>query len=140
MGSQLVDLWPKDIASAADQLTPVAILRQQASLLGQKTQNIVEAQVETKTTDFQRLLQHQFYLVAPALGFYRYLLFRVEHHVAQWYPLEIIVLVSNAQASDEREKKIRVKSEKEFMGELQKIFMSEKTKKVIQSMIAQSVK
>lgn len=72
MASKVENLWPPDVAASTKRLSPVAILRQQATLLGQRTKDLVEAEVETKGTDFQRKLQHWFYLVAPALDFYKY--------------------------------------------------------------------
>lgn len=46
----MVDLWPADIGEPNIR-TPVSILREQASLLGEKTNNIVEGQVAEITTD-----------------------------------------------------------------------------------------
>ncbi len=43
------DLWPNDF-KIDDIKAPVTLLREQASLLGQKTQNIVEAQVRSLET------------------------------------------------------------------------------------------
>jgi len=40
------DLWPKDIGNT-NLRAPVSILREQASLLGEKTQNLVKADVYT---------------------------------------------------------------------------------------------
>jgi len=47
-------------------VTPVAILREQAALLGGKTQNLVEARVETHAGGAG--LIHSFRLVVPALA------------------------------------------------------------------------
>lgn len=42
MSTESMDLWPENIGASTTELSPVAILRQQASLLGQKTKNLVE--------------------------------------------------------------------------------------------------
>lgn len=127
METQVIDLWPEDIATNVSELTPVAILKQQASLLGDKTKNLVEAQVETRAVDFQRFLEHSFYIVAPALDHYRYLLFRVTHP-GTLYPVEIV-------SQDHKES---AGSETEFIEKIRGILSSEKTRKLVQSLIAQS--
>ena len=70
------DLWPEeiDIEKLPSIITPISILKEQASLLGQKTKNIVEAEV--KSTDAgNSQISVTFNLVAPALNKYRYQLF-----------------------------------------------------------------
>jgi hypothetical protein len=47
MANPVRDLWPEDV-TVTDVLPPVAIMRQQAALLGDKTQNLVQAEVTTK--------------------------------------------------------------------------------------------
>ena len=44
--SKMIDLWPKDLRTTT-MTTPVTILREQASLLGVKTRNIVRAEVRS---------------------------------------------------------------------------------------------
>ncbi len=46
----MTDLWPETIGTVRVK-SPVAILREQASLLGQKTQNLVQAQVKGGPAD-----------------------------------------------------------------------------------------
>ena len=41
----MIDLWPNEL-STVDQRSPLTILKEQASLLGEKTQNIVIAVLE----------------------------------------------------------------------------------------------
>lgn len=152
MASKVENLWPMDIRATSKQLSPVAILKRQASLLGERTKNIVEAEVETKAADHQKKLQHWFYLVAPALDFYKYPLFRVEHAPTQFYPLNIQFNVSAETSSEgnrtrkfegltarEQGSMLRVRSEAEFTAHLKTIFAADETKKVIQSLIDQSV-
>lgn len=152
MASKVENLWPMDIRATSKQLSPVAILKRQASLLGERTKNIVEAEVETKGADHQKKLQHWFYLVAPALDFYKYPLFRVEHSPTQFYPLSMSFIVNDETStkadrtrkfegitSREQVAMLRVKSEAEFTAHLKTIFAADETKKVIQSLIDQSV-
>jgi hypothetical protein len=152
MASTVDSLWPTDIKATSKRLSPVAILKRQASLLGERTKNLVEAEVETKAADHQKKLQHWFYLVAPALDFYKYPLFRVEHSPTQFYPLSIRFNVrAETSTKGDRSSKfegitsreqvmmLRVKSEGEFTAHLKTIFAADETKKVIQSLIDQSV-
>jgi hypothetical protein len=46
--------------------TPASIMKEQAALLGQKTQYLVEARVETETTDDGKFL-HSFNLFVPSM-------------------------------------------------------------------------
>lgn len=152
MSRHLKDLWPEDVADSTNEIAPVTILRQQAALLGKKTKNLVEAEVETKTADFQRFLQHTFYLIAPALDFYRYPLFQVMHRATDWYPLTIIYSLDSGKSSRLLSKKLplenkvfdkslinkEVVNEEEFLTELKNILASDETRKTIQKLIAQS--
>lgn len=157
MSTQIEDLWPENINTKIKMIAPVTILRQQASLLGKKTKNIVEGQVETKTVNDssqEKLLEHSFYLVAPALDFYKYLLFRVQHGVMDWYPLKIFVDVIDSKSLKEKrwdtpniKRRIRLRAsaqalgtetEEAFLEKLKDIFALEETKKAIGSLIAQS--
>src|SRR3989442_9298254 len=72
MATAIDDLWPADIATAEQVVAPVTILKQQASLLGQRTKNLVEAVVETEPVDYGRIMRHNFIIVVPPLSFYRY--------------------------------------------------------------------
>ena len=76
------DLWPENIAES-NMVTPVAILREQAALLGDKTKQLVTGEVQTTTTG--NMFVHSFSVAAPTLN-YRYELFRVQHPAA-FYPL-----------------------------------------------------
>ena len=75
--------------------SPVAVLREQAALLGSKTKNLVEARVETST--FRDTFRHAFLLVVPTLD-YQYQLFSVSHGL-EMYPLE--ASLPYRQVSDE---------------------------------------
>jgi hypothetical protein len=126
MATSQRDLWPADISVLPELRTPVTILREQASILGEKTNNIVEAEVRSQGDKNSQFI-HSFFLLAPALDNYRYQLFTATHKV-ELYPITINFFQTQFQASNE-EKLIEI---------LTKIFADEKTKKVIQALIAQS--
>ncbi len=138
------NLWPQDLFTAVDvQRTPLALLREQATLLGEQTKNLVEAKVTTSVEpslprNFQTLATligsstnnsfvQKFSLVSTALGNYTYELFRVAHPV-EGYPVKVFF-------QDEEYVAIL---EDELIGVLKMIFAHEKTRRVIQAMIAQS--
>jgi hypothetical protein len=141
------DLWPATLPTP-EVTPPLSILREQASLLESKTNGLVKAEVRSsgklsslyengeRFKEERPEFRHSFYLVAPALEDYRYLLFDVIHPVEKMYPLVI-------NDPPHRKRKIKdesdfVHSEEEFKDALKKIFASEKTLKVIQALIAQS--
>ncbi|MEW6207136.1 MAG: hypothetical protein AB1631_02135, partial [Acidobacteriota bacterium] len=132
MSSAIDDLWPADIARVTDKLPPITILKQQASLLGQRTKNIVEAEVETTSND-KGGLRHTLYLVAPALDFYRHPLLEVEHEVTRMYPAMIKVTGLNIP-----KKAYRAINEAFFMKILRSIFAHQETKEVIGNLLVQS--
>jgi hypothetical protein len=70
--------WPAEINDAADP-EPVAILKEQAALLGGRTKNAVEAIVRTTTE--AGTAYHSLSLKADALGDYLYKLLDVAHPV-----------------------------------------------------------
>jgi len=79
-----MDLWPK-AKFETDLVTPVSILRRQAALLGEKTRQLVTADV---STDAERgAVTHYFRLVVPALDNYKYELFHMNHRVDELYPV-----------------------------------------------------
>ena len=72
------DLWPDDLMDSLDKVkTPISILREQASLLGTKTGNLIEGKVYTASWEDQKdyPFQYGFYLEAPTLENYRFTMF-----------------------------------------------------------------
>lgn len=103
------------------------LLREQAALLGQKTKNLVEAEVSTDALPDHHI-SHNFTLVAPAMDNYRYGLLTVIHPI-ETYPLTIHFAPDNSS--------FQAKNEDDFLGLLKRLLSSEKTKKIVQSLIAQ---
>ncbi len=162
----MIDLWPEDIEQVEGK-APVTILREQASLLGKKTMNIVEAKVRRISNTggpsdyigtFPALtpwihandFAYAFDIVAPALGDYRYGLFTMAHGV-EMYPLKIKI---GTEIADEVRPKIATKindlafvgdanvltvqSQDEFLEALKAILNSAKAQRVIKAILAQS--
>lgn len=116
------DLWG-DIAPAAVR-TPVSILREQASLLGAKTKNTIEGNVESRVSG--SLLNHSFNLVVPALDNYTYELFQISHDV-NLYPIHVGFQYV-----------VDLKNEEDFVRWLARKLSSPETKSVIGNLLAQA--
>jgi hypothetical protein len=124
MATHTTDFWPDDLG-LGELRTPVALLREQATALGEKTKNVVTAEVDSDNTG--KFFIHKLYLVAPALH-YRYQLLTIQHPIL-FYPMDVTTPTSPWAT---------VKSEAEFAEWLKTVLASEGTKKVIRSLIAQS--
>ncbi len=116
------DLWPVNIAET-NMVTPVAILREQAALLGDKTRQLVTGEVQTTTVG--TMFVHSFNVAAPTLN-YRYELFRVQHPAA-FYPLVL----------EQGQSTTQLRSEEEFKSKLKEVFASQPTLNVVHSILAQ---
>lgn len=117
-----VDFWG-EIGPAEPVRAPVAILREQAALLGTKTQNVVEARVSTSVASGN--LYHSFDLVVPALGGYTYQLFVIAAGAGP-YPITLV-------RTDDK-----FQTEQEFTSWLKTKLSSPETKKIIANLLAQA--
>jgi hypothetical protein len=123
MATQIADLWggfqPAEVRS------PLSILRQQASLLGDKTGHLVEARVDSRAQ--YKEFFHSFRLVVPALDDYTYELFRISHTI-DLYPISV-------RWKDER---VELETEEAFVDWLSSCLSSEATKRIISTLMAQA--
>lgn len=126
------DFWPSDLTSEPVS-TPVSILREQAGLLGSKTQNRVRAKVSTQA-DYLGRFEHVFYLVVPELEDYQYKLFSVSHGI-ELYPLEIHSEVLEGETGKWG---VRVENEQEFLEKIKQVFSADTTKKIVRSLLGQA--
>jgi hypothetical protein len=117
------DLWGALDTKELIQRTPLSILREQAALLGEKTGNLVEAQVEKGTygTDFLLTLN----LVVPGLDDYTYELLKVRYPVSL-YPVK--------DQSTYKE----IKDEDAFVEWLRVKLSSPETHKIIGNLLSQA--
>jgi len=127
-----------------DIVVPVTIQKEQASKLGQKTKNIVEARVK-KMQGLRDQFIYSFNLFALTLN-YEYDLFSIEYGIEP-YPVKI---VAEAEIIKEfgREKLynttgsgkffVEADSDKEFINYLRIILNSEKSKRVISAILTQA--
>jgi len=76
MPETIEDFWPAEIVDAADP-PPVALLKEQATLLGVKTKGLVEGVIKASTED--GTAYYSLYLKAASLGDYLYKLLYIAH-------------------------------------------------------------
>jgi hypothetical protein len=116
-----LDFWGE--LAPADVVTPVTLLREQASKLGAKTRHVIEARVDTKTAN--KTFVHSLVLQVPSLDDYEYELLKVRHGIAL-YP------VSDANSLKE------FPDEESFVEWLRQELSSPPTKRIIGNLMAQA--
>lgn len=121
------DLWPADLGSQPADKAPLVILREQAAKLGEKTGNVVEAQVTVHPDPDGKSLDIRLTVIAPALGGYEYVLLRVIQP-AELYPVTLHFEDNRWVANDEDG----------FKHYLKDLFSSARTKALIANLVAQS--
>lgn len=120
------DFWGE--IAPAQVRTPVSIMREQAALLGKKTQNLIEAVVKTRTTPFDQFT-HSFLLLVPPLDGYQYELFRIEHGV-EMYP---VTVAAGLQVE-------RLDNEQQFVDWLKRKLSDPETKQLIGNLLGMVTK
>lgn len=120
----MIDLWP-DLVFDVDIVTPVGILKEQAALLGPKTNNVVQAGV--RSVYIENDFSFRFDLYCLALD-YRYALFTISYPV-ELFPVTLVFNDVNAK------KDSVIETETAFRDSLRIIFASEKTRKVIDALM-----
>ena len=121
----LENLWPSDFGSP-NVVPPVVILRQQATALEENTGRVLRGKVEAIQTD-DLSIYYNFYIVAPSLNNYAYNLFWLSHPIDALYPVLL----------DGREPQLN--SPEELKAALKEIFFREKTRNIVQALLAQSM-
>jgi hypothetical protein len=148
----MTDLWPQDLG-AAPTSTPLTILKEQASLLGAKMNNIIIASVKRhvlhpsfvsrnvapakSATIAEEPFRYSFDLEAPALDSYTYRLFTVAFD-EDFYPVRFVVDVDIASELGTDGEDVVASDEEAFKHVLSGILASQKTRKVINAIRAQS--
>ena len=129
------DLWPDDMDFSVT-ITPVSILREQASNLGRKTRNVIQARVIREPDVPSKGFCYEFQLVVPALGPYNYSLFSMSYDVTM-YPVTIRGDRDVIQEIGEGQNEIVADSEDDFKERLRRILGSRKTRTVIRALMSQ---
>jgi hypothetical protein len=133
MASAIPDLWP-DIEQS-NVVPPVGILREQAAALGKKTGHLLEGRVDTRIGEDGNFI-HSFYIVAPTLDNYSYRLFSIIHGANQ-YPVTVPHPRRMEAGLRPYPQTQRIGSEKLLVNYLREVLNSEKTKRIVGSLLAQ---
>lgn len=141
----MIDLWAEDIGLIAVK-TPVAILKEQASLLGRKTKNLLVGEI-TAWSPSPCQFGYRFNISAPAIN-YKYSLFAIYYDI-NMYPMGMILdesvadeLRLNERYKDlvaDQNKVTQIASEEMLIEILGIILKSHRTKQVVNSLLAQSI-
>lgn len=144
------DLWPDDLLESPQQKTPSpqSIAREQASLLGEKTRQLVTAKLSKPPWRDSKLekmsFQYDFWLEASVLT-YSFRVFSLAHDI-DFYPLwllldpDLLAEVCDKMAIERPKESasiLIVHSQEQFEKALKTILGSEKVKRVIKVLIRQ---
>ena len=136
MATEIPNLWPESFGDPGPP-TPVAILRQQGLLLGQKTSNLVYGEVHSRATG-PGAFSHTFEIAAPLLA-YRHPVVVVTHGVNP-YPAQLSPpQVTSGPDQYRMPPKVAANSSEEFLERLKAFFQSPETVRLLHSLVAQSV-
>jgi hypothetical protein len=140
-----LSLWPKDIENCRTR-APLAILKEQASMLGELTKYLVKGEVYADDNQNSENFRYDFFIKSPPLGNYQYQLLAITHDVSL-YPVKIFVedaiqeeLGSTVRWVEEEQfyEYILAGTEEEFIEALKAIFGANKTVKVITALLSQA--
>jgi hypothetical protein len=124
------DLWPSDIGET-DLKPPMAILREQATFLSERTGGLVQVEVKSRVIN-NEMIHNTFELVIPNLDGYRYELMEVRHQVS-FYPLDVL-----PRSGHNLPNYMEVDNEKRFLSVLGSLFSAPEVRALIHSLVAQA--
>jgi hypothetical protein len=137
----MTDLWP-NIKDVPKRKTPSIILEEQASLLKEKTQDIVQAEIKRTTMVVfkEEIIKlpfiYEFFIKAPILK-YKYKLFSIAYDILLYPTYFDIDREIEQEMLGGKQDRINANNEEEYLEILKRIFNSQKTIKIIQAIISQ---
>jgi len=126
------DLWG-DISVEKEIKLPVTILKEQATILGEKTNKILEAKVTSVGVGNKETVGYSLNIIAPALSNYKYNVLTITHPAIFVYPVNVVYKRENGGAVQ-----AACKDEAAFNEKLKEILSSEIVHKAIVALISQS--
>jgi hypothetical protein len=136
-------LWPGQFDTATF-TPPITVLRQQALKLREVTGGVLEGEAATDENDGGTMI-HSFFIVAPRLNRYRFHLLSLMHRADSPYPVQVWYEAPSRDASRAEEasweevfKNSNLRDETRLKERLKEIFSSDATRKLIESLLAQS--
>lgn len=121
------NLWGS-LPEVGEVAAPLGILRQQAALLGDMANNLLEAQVIVRQRS-AKLMAADLVIVAPPLDGYTISILRIEHKL-ELYPLKVWNLLTETPLRE-------VLNEEAFLAALRMILQSTEVRRAIESLLVQ---
>lgn len=137
-------LWPDDVDIGCKSSSAITILREQAIMLGNATNNILKGEVRGKKESPSGKMIFDFYILAPLLQNYRYKLLQLQIDMVNLYPVELYVNeeISRELGFEVEENRgkspILIYDENQLKAELQRIFATRITRNVLRNLIDSS--
>ena len=110
--------------------TPAMILQEQAALLGQLTNEVLNGLVRRDSLVPENKFNMALYIVAPALSRYRFKVLELSYRVDEAYPVVVRDSIGGY--------KVEVHDEAELIEILKALLTSESVKRVISTLISES--
>jgi hypothetical protein len=135
-----MDLWPNDISQTNITSFPGQVLKEQARLLGEKTKNLVTAEVFQDEVEKDDHFKFSFSIFSPVTGGYRFWVFSISHGI-HFYPVTFHMdsdVANEVHDGDGYTDLITIDEEAEFLNFLKAILSSKKVRRVVSSLLAMS--
>ncbi|MCC6727114.1 MAG: hypothetical protein IT258_21605 [Saprospiraceae bacterium] len=126
------DLWGS-LNFANFEATPVTLLKEQAALLGEKTNNLFRGEVISRdfaNSSGKGKMLHLFNVVVPGLKNRRVELFRSVHDLNAYFPIEVL-------KNDGQKKGVRVDNLDQFEQQISRILSDDWTKQQLQDLLSE---
>jgi len=123
------DLWG-ELPGADATVKPSTLLREQASLLGAKTKNLIEGEVREYFTGDPELIGFRFFINCPAVGNYRYHVLTLTHPLLHVFPAKV---QDHAHGREHQ-----AANEEELRSVLKGIFTSGQVRRVIAALLREA--
>ncbi len=121
------DLWG-DLPSRVQIETPYDLFREQASLLGEKTNGTLVGEV-LRSIDLRASVSLNLLITAPALDNYKYVVLQAYHSVTDIYPVTVL--------SGETQSQSKCNNPEELKRALQTILRSVRVQNIVRGLLTQ---
>jgi hypothetical protein len=138
----MTNLWPQDMFdNIEDVATPAVILAQQATFLEKASKNVLKGlvQEDEPPQGSQMKFKYDFYINAPTAGNYTYKLLTILHNIYLYpiliYPADDILKEILGNKYSVTTNYLKCDDEENFRLILRQIFNTDKTRKILRSLI-----
>jgi hypothetical protein len=120
--SDIENLWGELPTDKTIGRTPLTMLQEQATVLGESTENLLVGEIARQTINAERFGAN-FFVVAPSLNHYRYHVLHIEYPIG-FYPVHVRSEEVEANCNDEgtfKDAIVRVLRSERVRGVIQKL-------------------